>query len=70
MRKLGRRGHARAPCEGPLDFALRVGRSDPALAVPTQRITEVYLALRYGAAPRSRLPELRALVHAFPRSRA
>jgi hypothetical protein len=67
-RKLARRGLTRAPSEGPLDFARRVGRSDPALAAPADHITQLYLALRYGAAPLAHLADLRALVRAFPRS--
>jgi transglutaminase-like putative cysteine protease len=69
-RKVARRGLTRAPSEGPRDFAARVGRSDPALAAAADRITQLYLALRYGAAPLAQLTALRALVRAFPRSGA
>ncbi|MEO8145178.1 MAG: DUF3488 and transglutaminase-like domain-containing protein [Betaproteobacteria bacterium] len=53
-RKLGAKGVARAPQEGPRDYSERAARSLPALGEPIQRIAELYIALRYGAA---RAPE-------------
>lgn len=50
-RKLERRGIRRDAHEGPLDFARRVARERPELAGASQAITDLYLALRYGAAP-------------------
>jgi transglutaminase-like putative cysteine protease len=65
-KKLARRGIVRAPAEGPVDFARRAASQDPALADAVARVTDLYVALRYGTAPRSALPELRRLVRAFP----
>jgi transglutaminase-like putative cysteine protease len=47
-RKLRRRGLIRAPSEGPVDFARRVSTERPALAGAVSRVTELYVALRYG----------------------
>jgi hypothetical protein len=67
VRKLARRGLTRAVGEGPLDFSRRVAGSDPALAPAVERITQLYLALRYGAGSPQGVTQLRALVRAFPR---
>jgi protein-glutamine gamma-glutamyltransferase len=48
-RRLEQRGLARAPHEGPLDFAARVAAERPALAQPVGNITRLYTALRYEA---------------------
>jgi hypothetical protein len=53
-RKLGARGVARAPHEGPRDYAERAARSLPSASEPIQRIAALYIALRYG---RSATPE-------------
>jgi transglutaminase-like putative cysteine protease len=66
-RKLARRGLVRSPTEGPLDFLHRVASADPERATAATRITQLYLALRYGTDSLARLPELKALVRAFPR---
>jgi hypothetical protein len=66
IRKLARRGLRRAPSEGPLDFSQRIARDEPTLADAAERITHIYLAMRYGTEPIERLPELRAMVRAFP----
>jgi hypothetical protein len=66
-RKLARRGLTRQPAEGPLDFCRRVGRDAPALAAAAERVTQLYLAMRYGTEPLTRLRELRTLIRAFPR---
>ena len=50
-RKLGRGGVARAPHEGPRDYAERAARSLPSAREPIQAIGALYIALRYGAAP-------------------
>jgi hypothetical protein len=47
-RKLGARGVARAPHEGPRDYAERAARSLPAAGDPIQRIAALYISLRYG----------------------
>jgi transglutaminase-like putative cysteine protease len=49
--RLARRGIERAPGEAPRDFAQRVRRLRPDLALPALAITETYLRLRYGPAP-------------------
>lgn len=47
--KLGRKGLARRPAEGPLDYAGRLARLRPDLASAVAAITRLYVALRYGA---------------------
>jgi transglutaminase-like putative cysteine protease len=47
--KLRRKGLARAPDEGPVDYARRVERQRPDLASAVEAITRLYVALRYGA---------------------
>jgi transglutaminase-like putative cysteine protease len=66
LRKLERRGMRRAPTEGPLDFARRIAHSDAARADAAQRITQLYIGLRYGHEPKARVVQLRALIRAFP----
>jgi transglutaminase-like putative cysteine protease len=64
--RLARRGIERAAAEAPRDFAQRVRRLRPDLALPALAITETYLRLRYGPAPAaSDLRLLRALVTRF-----
>ncbi|NIP72936.1 MAG: DUF3488 domain-containing transglutaminase family protein [Gammaproteobacteria bacterium] len=46
--KLARIGIRRAPHEGPLDFADRASSLRPDLAGRARRITQLYIALRYG----------------------
>lgn len=48
-RKLERQGLGRRPNEGPYDYAARVGRSRPDIAVQVQAITRLYSHLRYEA---------------------
>ncbi len=65
--KLGRRGLARAPAEGPLDYAARLARLRPDLAPGADAITRLYVALRYGTqTDRHALEELRRQVRQFP----
>ncbi len=45
--KLARAGIDRDPGEGPLDFSERVTRARPDLAADVQRITELYVSIRY-----------------------
>lgn len=52
-RKLGARGVARAPHEGPRDYAERAARSLPCAGDPIRRIAGLYIALRYGPASAS-----------------
>ena len=47
-RKLGARGVARAPHEGPRDYAERAARNLPSVREPIRRIAALYIALRYG----------------------
>ncbi|MDG4561336.1 MAG: DUF3488 and transglutaminase-like domain-containing protein [Candidatus Competibacter sp.] len=46
--RLARRGLARGPHEGPLDFTERVAASRPELAASVREIGRLYAALRYG----------------------
>jgi transglutaminase-like putative cysteine protease len=70
-RKLARGGFARRQGEGPLDFASRVARARPDLAGRVRRITQLYVALRYGPAPdRQHLHKLRQLVRRLSVRRA
>ena len=66
-RRLARAGLARAPQEGPQDFAARVAAARPVLAQPVTQITRIYIALRYESrAHRRSLTELlRREVRAF-----
>lgn len=61
-RKLARRGAARAPSEGPADFAARAARELPQAAGAIGAITALYIKLRYGTLagkePTRRLREL------------
>jgi transglutaminase-like putative cysteine protease len=45
--KLARAGVTRRACEGPLDFAARAVSARPPLREPVERITGMYVALRY-----------------------
>jgi hypothetical protein len=64
--RLARRGIERAAAEAPRDFAQRVRRLRPDLALPALAITEAYLRLRYGPEPPAAdLRLLRALVGRF-----
>jgi transglutaminase-like putative cysteine protease len=49
-RKLGARGVARAPHEGPRDYAERAARNLPSASEAIRRIAALYIALRYGPA--------------------
>jgi protein-glutamine gamma-glutamyltransferase len=65
-RKLGAQGLARAPHEGPRDFAQRATGSVPSSAAAIRRIGDLYIALRYGKERASAdIAELRRLVRAF-----
>jgi hypothetical protein len=63
-RKLARAGVTRRASEGPLDFAARVVAGQPQLREPVERITGMYVALRYAgnAAP---MREFKRAVAAF-----
>ena len=64
--KLRRKGLARAPDEGPVDYARRVEGQRPDLASAVEAITRLYVALRYGAeASATALLELRRRVRQF-----
>jgi len=47
--KLRAKGIPREPAEGPLDYARRLARVRPDLAAAVAAITQLYVALRYGA---------------------
>jgi len=47
-RKLGAKGVARSPHEGPRDYSERAARRLPAADEPIRRIAALYIALRYG----------------------
>jgi protein-glutamine gamma-glutamyltransferase len=66
-RRLEPLGLVRAPHEAPRDFARRVERARPTLAIPVQRITALYVALRYEpeTAERDTLDALRRELRAF-----
>jgi hypothetical protein len=65
-RKLARRGAARAPSEGPADFAERAARQLPDAAGPIRAITDLYIKLRYGTlAGKDPMRRLRELVSAL-----
>jgi transglutaminase-like putative cysteine protease len=62
-RKLGRRGVARAPAEGPRDFAERAAHRLPAAQAAIRAIAALYIGARYGRdATRERVAELRRRV--------
>ena len=64
--RLARHGIERSAAEAPRDFAQRVRRLRPDLALPALAITEAYLRLRYGPSPpEGDLRMLRALVARF-----
>jgi transglutaminase-like putative cysteine protease len=69
-RRLARAGLARAPHEGPLEFADRVAAARPDLAIAVREICRLYAVLRYADAPTG-VDALRQRVHAFrvPRRR-
>lgn len=46
-RKLAKAGFLRAPFEGPLDFARRVADKDQTLGIEVEKITQLYIGLRY-----------------------
>jgi len=65
-RKLAAVGLARAPHEGPLDFADRVAVTRPELESASREITQRYVAARYGSgASTTELRELARLVRRF-----
>ncbi len=63
--KLARIGLRRNPAEGPRDFAQRAVAARPNLSDQVERITEIYIGLRYGGDDAGRLRELRENVRAF-----
>jgi len=65
-RKLGARGFARAPHEGPRDYSDRAARNAPAAGAAIRRIGDLYIALRYGkTAAAEEVAELQRLVRAL-----
>jgi len=63
--RLARRGLARLPSEGPIDYAERVARALPASAPEVRRIAALYAALRYGASPSDTDARLRELTRSI-----
>jgi hypothetical protein len=58
-RKLGARGVARSPHEGPRDYAERAAARLPQAAASIRAIAALYIVARYGRAPgRARAAEL------------
>jgi len=65
-RKLARRGAARHPTEGPVDYAERIRRQFPQVAEEVRMISELYVRLRYGRTPcQEDLQRLKLLVAGF-----
>ena len=65
-RKLGARGVARAPHEGPRDYAARAAGRLPAAGAAIQTIAALYLVVRYGRSPtREQVTELERRVRAL-----
>ncbi|MGH8370184.1 MAG: transglutaminase TgpA family protein, partial [Gammaproteobacteria bacterium] len=62
-RKLAQHGLPRAPHEGPLDYARRISRLRPDLAVEIDTITSLYIDLRY--AETGHQEEFNRLIRAF-----
>lgn len=60
-RRLARKGLARRPSEGPVDFAARIAREAPAWREEAREITGLYCAARYGGDPAA-LARLRSRV--------
>lgn len=58
---MARRGAVRAPSEGPRDFAARVALQLPELRDAAQRISALYISLRYGDGGNERQADLVAL---------
>jgi transglutaminase-like putative cysteine protease len=64
--KLGKRGLVRQPNEGPNDYAERVIQKRPDLKIPIERITRLYIAIRYGRLnTRTNRNNLRRMVRGF-----
>jgi hypothetical protein len=64
--KLRRKGLPRAADEGPVDYARRLERARPDLALPVSAITQLYVKLRYGTETSiAALQELRQQVKEF-----
>jgi protein-glutamine gamma-glutamyltransferase len=65
-RRLEKAGIARAPQEGPREFAARIARQRPALATRAGRIIRLYVRLRYEpAAPAAAIVALRRELRSF-----
>ncbi len=64
-RRLGRRGLARRPAEGPLAYAQRVAAALPQAATDMHAIATLYARLRYGAGAPALLHELRHRMASF-----
>ena len=64
-KRLARQGLARAPTEGPLDYATRVAAALPQAASEMQAIAALYGRLRYGPGTPAMLDELRRRVASF-----
>lgn len=64
-RRLGKRGLARQPWEGPRDYARRVAAARPGIAAEIDRIATLYAGLRYGSLSPRLIVELRRRVAAL-----
>jgi hypothetical protein len=66
QRTLARQGFVVRPQEGPCTLLQRIEQAYPAAAADARRIIELYIAMRYSAAPdAAMLPELRRAVNTF-----
>jgi transglutaminase-like putative cysteine protease len=67
--RIARLGIRRRPAEGPRDFSRRIITERPEIGPQVNRITELFILLRYGRAEdaKRRLVQLERLVRQFPR---
>ena len=61
--RMARRGLARLPSEGPIDFAERIAHESPANAADVRSIAHTYARLRYGAVSTQTAARIRELSH-------
>ncbi len=64
--KLAKKGLARRPTEGPVDFLQRISQSRPDIATIASQITSLYVCLRYGQVrEKERLKSLHGMIKGF-----
>lgn len=64
-RRLAKKGLARHPWEGPLDYAKRVAAALPESAADITSIARLYARLRYGNAPRADIAKLKKRIASY-----